>query len=173
MTNPRNIVMEGVRIILRNFAGRETQMNQEGDRNFGVILDEDVAAELYSLGLNVKRLKPREEDEGEEGTPWLPVKISWKNRPPLVYMITSRGRSRLDEDMIDLLDVADITNVDMIINPYNWEFAGKTGVKAYVESMYVTIEEDQLAKKYGDIPEVRTRSGRIDDGDDGHDDYRP
>jgi hypothetical protein len=32
------VLMEGVRIIFRNFAGKEGQYNKEGDRNFGVIL---------------------------------------------------------------------------------------------------------------------------------------
>ena len=37
------VLMEGVRIIFRNFAGREGQYNREGDRNFAVLLDDKVA----------------------------------------------------------------------------------------------------------------------------------
>ena len=37
------LVMEGVRLIFRNFTGREGQFNQEGARNFGVVLPEDLA----------------------------------------------------------------------------------------------------------------------------------
>jgi hypothetical protein len=157
----KNIIMEGVRIIFRNFAGKEGQYNREGDRNFSVILDEDVADDLFKAGMNVKRLKPREEEGEEVGSPYLPVAVNFKGRPPNIFMITTRGRTRLGEDEVELLDWADITNVDMIINPYEWTVGDKGGVKAYLESMYVTIEEDQLAQKYGDIPEVSARAGRI------------
>src|SRR5215213_229440 len=95
-----SVVMRGVRIIFRNFAGKEGQYNRAGDRNFGVILPSDVAEAMLTDGWNVKYLKPREENEEEVETPWLAVSVNYdKGRPPTVWQITSRGRTSLNEDL--------------------------------------------------------------------------
>lgn len=146
------VLMEGVRIIFRNFAGKEGQYNREGDRNFAVLLDDKVAEAMAADGWNVKWLQPREAEEGETAQAYLPVSLNFtKGRPPRVMMITSRGRTSLDEDMVELLDWADILNVDLIVRPYEWTVSGKSGIKAYLQSIYVTIEEDELERKYAEL----------------------
>ena len=149
------VVMEGVRIIFRNFAGKEGQYNREGDRNFAVLLDEKVANDMAEDGWNIKWLKPREEEEEEEQQAYMSVSVNFKGRPPRVVLVTSRGRTNLDEDSVEMLDWADITNVDLIVRPYEWSVNGKTGIKAYLQSIYITIEEDALELKYADLDEQR------------------
>lgn len=152
------VVMEGMWIVFRNFAGKEGQYNREGDRNFGVILPPDVAEAMLADGWNVKYLKPREEDD--DAQPYLPVSVNFKGRPPHVVMITSRGRTELREDDVELLDWADIRNVDLIVRPYDWAVSGKTGIKAYLKSIFVTIEEDELELKYAHLDDAdRDRDG--------------
>lgn len=152
MSEIGNVVMEDVRIIFRNFAGKEGTFNRAGDRNFNVILEPDVAEAMAADGWNVKYLKPRE--EGDEPTPRLEVAVSFKQRrPPRIVMITSRGRTNLGEDEVNILDWADIKKVDLIVRPYQWEVNGKSGIKAYLQSIFVTIEEDELELKYADVPD--------------------
>jgi len=156
-----NILMEDARIIFRNFAGKEGKYNREGDRNFCVLLDPDLAEALDRDGWNVKALRGRE--EGDPDQPYLQVSVGFKNRPPKVVMVTSRGRTTLGEDEIELLDWVDIRTVDLIIRPYNWDVSGKTGIKAYLKSIFITIDEDELDLKYADLEELPARSGQVDE----------
>jgi hypothetical protein len=153
-----NLVLEDVRIIFRNFAGAEGMYNRKGDRNFAVVLDRDVAEQLALDGWNVKMLKPRDEDD--EPTPYLSVAVNFEgSRPPLIRMITSRGSTDLDVDTVDTLDWVDISQVDLIVRPYDWEVSGRTGRKAYLQSMYITIIEDPLQLKYGNTNQIATVDG--------------
>lgn len=149
--NDNTVLMEGVRIIFRNFAGKEGQYNREGDRNFAVLLDDQVATTMAEDGWNIKMLRPRDEEEEENPQAYLPVSVNFKGRPPRIVLITSRGRTNLDESQIEMLDWADIVNVDLIVRPYEWTVNGKSGIKAYLQSIYVTIDEDPLEIKYSEL----------------------
>ena len=162
--NDNNVVMQDVRIIFRNFAGKEGMYNREGDRNFAVLLNPTVAANMAKDGWNIKTLKARE--EGDEEQSYIQVSVNFKGRPPQIVMLTSRGRNHLGEEEAELLDWADIRMVDLIIRPYEWVVNGKTGTKAYLQSLFVTIEEDALQLKYADVKEIQSRSGRTDNRDD-------
>ena len=152
------VTVENARIVFRNFEGKEGQYNREGDRNFALILeDPEVVAQLERDGWNVKYLKPREVDE--EPQPYLPVTVNFKGpRPPKVWMITSRGKTQLDESMVMILDWAEFANVDVIVRPYQWAVNGKTGVKAYLQTIFATIQEDELERKYADVPDSALNS---------------
>lgn len=145
----RQVLIEDAQILFRNFGGAESPKNRKGDRNFCVILDDDIAADLLEDGWNVKRLKPKEE---EDNPPFfLQVKVKFDIRPPRIVMITSAGSVNLNAETVETLDYAEIAKCDVLINPYDWDVNGATGTTAYLKSMYVTIEEDALERKYATI----------------------
>lgn len=147
----QNITFENARVLFRNFTGKEGQYNREGDRNFCLLLDEHTAAAMMRDGWNVKHLKPRDDDPP---APYIQIAVSFKGRPPRVVVITSRGRTDLSEAEVEILDWVDIGQADMVIRPYHWSVNGKEGVKAYLKSLFITILEDDLEKKYADVPEI-------------------
>lgn len=153
--NIGQITIENARIMFRNFTGREGQYNREGDRNFVVLIDDpEIEKQLKKDGWNVKYLKPRDEDDIDQ--PYLQVSLRYgKSRNPRVGMINSQGLVDLGEDEVEILDWVDIKKVDMILNPYEWNVRGDSGIKAYLKTLMVTIEEDELELKYSDIPRVQ------------------
>lgn len=142
----KNLEIENARIIFRNFKGEASQFNAKGDRNFCVILDKETADILKADGWNVKPLRSREEDEEPEF--YMQVKVNFNGRPPKVVKIKRGKPIELDEDSVSNLDDADIEHVDLIINPYQWNVNGKSGIKAYLKSGYFTIAEDRFESKY-------------------------
>lgn len=151
MSDVKTFMVENAPIIFRNFSGKEGQYNREGDRNFAVILDPELAERMINDGWNVRFLAPR--DEGDTETAYIQIAVNFNNRPPRVVMLTSSGRTNLDESSVDVLDWAEIQNADLIARGYEWNVNGKSGVKAYLQSLFITIEEDALERKYATYEE--------------------
>jgi hypothetical protein len=142
----KNITLEDVTIAFRNFEGKEDKFNAAGNRNFAILLDEDRAVQMERDGWNVKRLKPRDDDE--IGPPYIQVAVSYKQKPPRIGVVTSGGIKYYSEDLVDLLDWVDIETADVTLYPYEWGVNGKTGIKAYLVTLFMKIEEDYLQLKW-------------------------
>lgn len=149
--------LKDVRIIRRNFSGKEIPpYNRKGDRNFGLLLpNEEEALRLREAGWNVKQMKPR---EGEEvGSYVIDVEVKYgETRPPKVVMVTEKRKTPLNEDTVGMIDAAVIVKVDLTLRPYQYDFNGRVGTKAYLKTAYITIQQDALDAEYEDI-------GREDD----------
>lgn len=152
-----NIIIEHARIAFPNFSGAPGRFNPAGNRNFCVLIeDKNMAEGLKADGWNVKYLRPR--DEYDEPMPYLQVAVSYKVAPPKIVLVSSNGKTTLDEEELNILDFAQFTNVDMIIRPYNYNVSGTSGIKAYLKSLYVTLYEDELERKYMNVPDSAQNS---------------
>lgn len=146
-----NLIFENAGITYRNFAGKASDFNREGDRNFAVIIDDpETAKEIEAQGWNVKLRRAKEEDDREFY--YLPVAIKFNGyRPPKIKMIIGGNAVSINEDNANLIDEADIDYVDLVVRPYNWEMNGNTGVKAYCAELYVNCIASKFEDKYKDI----------------------
>ena len=150
------VELEHAPIIYKNFGGHERgRYNPEGYRNFCVVIEDHILADqMKEDGWNVKMQLPRD-GEGEPRL-YLPVAISYNNRPPMIVAVSAEGKqTKLDEEDLDFLDENDIAYGDVALNPYNWEMNGNMGVKAYLKTGYFVLEKVPFADKYseGDISE--------------------
>jgi len=57
----KSFKIEDAELIFRNFSGKAGKYNVDGERNFAVLLPEDVAQQMLADDWNVKWLEPREE----------------------------------------------------------------------------------------------------------------
>ena len=150
MSNVNNINIEGATIIWKNFSGERDRFNP-GKRGFSVVIADSVMAdELRQEGWNIKE-RPLQEGADPSEQEWtLPVKLNM-NRYTQVWLIVGNHKTLLDENTVAQLDVVDFVNCDISIRPYEWEMGGRTGITAYVDSMYVTIRENKFSEKYADL----------------------
>lgn len=148
------VLMENAEVLFLNFEGRPSTFNQEGQRNFCVLLDPEVAEDMLADGWNVKQLK---EYEGEPGDFYIQVEVKYRDRygralrPPKIQLISSRGTQRLEEDDVHIMDQVDIAKVDLIFNGKVREEDGQRKIKAYLQSYFCHINEDYLELKYADL----------------------
>lgn len=147
--NIKNIKIENARIVFRNLSGKPDKFNpQGGKRSFSVVIeDPEFANELKREGWNIKQFN-QSPDSDEEPAHFISVKVSYNNIPPHIYLCTSKNKTLLNEDTVGQLDYAEISNVDIVITPYQYEMSDRSGISAYVKTMYVTVVEDEFASKY-------------------------
>lgn len=149
--NNNNIVIENAKIRFKNFSGKAGKFNDEGKRNFCVLMEDNLANILIEEGYNVKYLNSLDEEEPPQA--YIQVNVNFSVAPPKVILVSSRGQTALTEETVNVLDYADLAKVDVVLRPYNWSKAGKSGVKPYLKTMYATLDEDPLEVKYADAPD--------------------
>ncbi len=161
MIKDDSLTIEDAHVVFRNFGGEEKLYNRAGDRNFCVILPPDLAEVMEKDGWNIKTLKPRGDAEAER---YLQVSVGFKYRAPRMVMITSKNRTILDEETCDLLDTCEAMTWDLTIRSYRWDVNGKTGIKAYLKTVFAVLHEDYLENKYENYGQPQLEASASDPG---------
>ena len=73
--------VDGRNMRFRNFEGKAGKFNLEGDRNFCLLLNPEVADEMQHDGFNIRYLNPR--DDGADPVPYVQVKLKYYDRSVL------------------------------------------------------------------------------------------
>lgn len=148
------IAIENTKFIFRtNFSGDPDRDTYGSDaRRANVIIpDIEQAQYLIDQGFNVKVTKPREgEEDGFVPEYFVAIGVNYdSNWPPKIYLVSGDADPvLLDEESISSLDMCQVQNVNVVLNPYQNQ---KTGRKSlYVRTMYVEqdINDDPFASRY-------------------------
>ena len=139
------LAIKNARLLFKNFEGRGTDKNREGDRNFCIVIeDPEEAQELAADGWNVKTLSSRDGVESED-VHYIQVKVEYKKgRPPEIAIRTRNNEIFYDEDTVKNMDYAELANINVVISPYAWEVNGKRGIKGYLKSLSATLIDDSF-----------------------------
>lgn len=143
-----NLKIENARIGFLNFEGREKQYNDAGNKNFCIFFNHEDGERLKAEGWNIRWLKPREDEDEPTGCLQVAVSFKYARFAPKVVLVTSHGMTDLDDDTVKQLDTAEITKVDLIVRPREWDDHGIKRIKAYLKVGYFTIMEDDFYDKY-------------------------
>lgn len=143
------ITLKDVRLLFRNFSGARDRFGNEGKRTFCVVLPEDAANDLRAQGVNVRVLKPRDEDDQPE--PFVKVNVKFGTRPPKITVISGKHRTILkDEASLGMLDWAVIQRADIQIRV--WHNAERGFTTCWLNKAFITVQEDELDAMYAEPP---------------------
>lgn len=146
-----NLTIRNAKLVFKNFAGKPTKFKPEGRRSFDVVIPGELAETLKRDGWNVKPFNSLNDDGTQDYH--LPVAVFFGNYPPKIVQISGNNKLELNESTLNQLDYAIIKKCDLTISPSIYDVGGRKGVKAYLKTMYVTIEEDELDREYANIGE--------------------
>lgn len=142
----------------RNFRGEKrkspkgTIVNDEGKRNFNLALpfETDTLDRLVDLGINIKELAPRDDNEyGDEPLRFVKVNVAFGGKfPPNLYLVSGGKLKELTLNELALLDAARFTNVDLVIRTYHKDEDTTT---LYLQKGYFTVEQDPISAKYANL----------------------
>lgn len=170
MPRVNDICIEDGEIIFRNFSGRPSDFNPNGQRTVTFVIPVDIKDKLLEDGWNVRAYVPKSDPE-RPPIYILEATVAFRTRDgklkdPHIFIVRPDGLLHVTEDIVDTLDGYDILSVDVVLGPHYWEQGGRKGIRPYVNKMYVTVKEDPFDKKYREYLEHANESILPTDSDD-------
>lgn len=161
-TRSSTIPIENTRFIFQtNFAGDPTKDRFADSRRKAniVIPDPEQAKDFVKMGFKVRETRPRPDDDLDEFVPtyFVTAVLKYRNRfnqpvkyPPKVYLVVGDNDPvPLDEESVECIDQMRIKNVNVILNPYEYDPENEKS-SLYIRTMYVEqdIDDDPYAARY-------------------------
>lgn len=160
MPDSKSVMIRNAKLLFRNFSGEPRQYNSEGDRNFSVLLEPELAKQMMEEGWRVKQLKPRPDEE--EGDYHLKVTVNYKTgRPPRVQVRTLDKKVEWGVEEVGMLDSADIENADIMINGWWSDMAGG-GYGGFLKTAFITLRVDPLEEIYAKMDQAESGNAQVD-----------
>ena len=158
------IALDDTRFIFAtNFSG-DPKRDRFGDsrRKANIIIPTaEQAKEMTKAGFKVRQTKPSaEQAAANDFVPEYYILAQVKYRktngeavkyPPNVYLVTpGKDPVLLTEDTVSCLDQIRVKNVNVILNPHEYDGANGSGLSLYVRTMYVEqdVDDDPYAERY-------------------------
>lgn len=138
-----DLSVEDAVILYKNLEGHKDRFNPNGGkRTFVLVLSTEAGEELKSLGWNIKKKDPRDEnDEYPLYTTEIVVNMNSKFPPSINICAEKDGRNImycLEESELKNIDVGDFSRIDLIIHPYEHDKDARFKYKGYCKALYAT-----------------------------------
>ena len=158
----RTIAVDDTRFIFQtNFSGDPARDRFADARRKAslIIPDPEQAKDLIKAGFRVRETRPRQDDDPNDFVPeyYVTILLKYRNRknepvkyPPKVYLVSGDNEPvLLDEESVSCIDQMRIRNVNVILNPYEYDPVNN-GLSLYIRTMYVEqdLDDDPYAARY-------------------------
>lgn len=157
-----NIAIDDTCFIFRtNFSG-DPERDPYGDsrRKVNILIpNPDQAKDLLKQGFKIRQTRPRSDEDAVDFVPeyFVPAILKYRTKngvpvkyPPKVYLVSGDGEPRLlDENSVSCIDNMRVSNVNVILNPYEYDPANG-GKSLYIRTIYVeqSLDDDPYAARY-------------------------
>ena len=115
--------------------------------------------DLMDQALNIKPMK-NYDDDGADQLYHLPVAVSYRIRPPRIYMVTGDGqrmplrKTLMPEDSLEMMDNLEFSAVHLVVAISNYTVRGSSGKKAYLQSLFGHVAMDPLEEEYATVEDM-------------------